>query len=300
MKRLIIIIFTLIVGGVGAVAQETEMEQDMFETMREGDKAAIVAVHIGASDAQGRESIDRFNARLRKAYPDYTFREAWTSRELIQRMSNNGVSHIATPDELFGQLQKEGYTHVLIQSSNLVNCADMQFLRHTVEVAQTHFKHMRLGEPLLTDEQDYADAAQATAKAFGCEKEANVLMCSSDMGTETAQFAMLDYALKDHEFKGWYVGTTGGYPSLESLIRQLRHQKMKKVHLIPFVFAASTQATKTMAYEWTQHLQNAGYKVTAEVRCLSEVDAIMDIFERHIRHAEKYRRLTAKELKLIR
>ncbi len=74
MKRLIIIIFTLIVGGVGAVAQETEMEQDMFETMREGDKAAIVAVHIGASDAQGRESIDRFNARLRKAYSDYTFR----------------------------------------------------------------------------------------------------------------------------------------------------------------------------------------------------------------------------------
>lgn len=300
MKRLITIMFTLIVCGVGAVAQETEMEQGMFETMRESDKAAIVAVHIGASDVQGRESIDRFNARLRKAYPNYTFREAWTSRELIQQMSHNGVNYIATPDELFGQLQKEGYTHVLIQSSNLVNCADMQFLRHTVEAAQAHFKHMRLGEPLLTDEQDYAEAAQATAKAFGSEKEANVLMCSSDTGTETAQFAMLDYALKDHEFKGWFVGTTGGYPSLESLIRQLKHQKMKKVHLIPFVFAASTQTTNAMAHEWAQRLQKAGYKVTAEVRSLAEVDAIMDIFERHIRHAEKYRKLTAKELKFIR
>ena len=276
------------------------MEQDMFESMRENDKAAIVAVHLGAGDVQARQSIDRFNARLRKAYPNYAFREAWTSRALIQQMSSNGVSYIPTPDELFSQLQKEGYTHVLIQSSNIVNGADMQFLRHTVEAAQAHFKHMRLGDPLLTDEQDYAEAAQATAQAFGSTKEANVLMCSSDIGTENAQFAMLDYALKDHEFKGWFVGTTGGYPSLESLIRQLKHEKVKKVHLIPFVFAASTQITNEMAHEWAQRLQKAGYKVTAEVRSLADVDAIMDIFERHIRHAEKYRRLTAKELKLIR
>ncbi len=285
---------------IGALAQETEMEQDLFETMREGDKAAIVAVHQGAEDAQSRLSIDRFNTRLRKAYPNYTFYEAWTSRRLIQKMSVNGVSYVPTPDELFNQLHKEGYTHVLIQSSNIVNGADMQFLRHTVEATQPRFKHMRLGEPLLTDEQDYAEAAQATAEAFGSEKEANVLMCSSDVGPENAQFAMLDYALKDHDSRDWYVGTTGGYPSLESLIRQLKHQKVKKVHLIPFVFTANTQATNEMVHEWAQHLQKAGYKVTSEARCLADVDAIMGIFERHIRHAEKFRRLTAKEQKLIR
>lgn len=285
---------------IGALAQETEMEQDLFETMREGDKAAIVAVHQGAEDAQSRLSIDRFNTRLRKAYPNYTFYEAWTSRRLIQKMSVNGVSYVPTPDELFNQLHKEGYTHVLIQSSNIVNGADMQFLRHTVEATQSRFKHMRLGEPLLTDEQDYAEAAQATAEAFGSEKEANVLMCSSDVGPENAQFAMLDYALKDHDSRDWYVGTTGGYPSLESLIRQLKHQKVKKVHIIPFIFTANAQATNEMVHEWAQHLQKAGYKVTSEARCLADVDAIMGIFERHIRHAEKFRRLTAKEQKLIR
>ncbi len=285
---------------IGALAQETEMEQDLFETMREGDKAAIVAVHQGAEDAQSRLSIDRFNTRLRKAYPNYTFYEAWTSRRLIQKMSVNGVSYVPTPDELFNQLHKEGYTHVLIQSSNIVNGADMQFLRHTVEATQPRFKHMRLGEPLLTDEQDYAEAAQATAEAFGSEKEANVLMCSSDVGPENAQFAMLDYALKDHDSRDWYVGTTGGYPSLESLIRQLKHQKVKKVHIIPFIFTANAQATNEMVHEWAQHLQKAGYKVTSEARCLADVDAIMGIFERHIRHAEKFRRLTAKEQKLIR
>lgn len=300
MKRLLTIMLFFMACCIGALAQETEMEQDLFETMREGDKAAIVAVHQGAEDAQSRLSIDRFNTRLRKAYPNYTFYEAWTSRRLIQKMSVNGVSYIPTPDELFNQLHKEGYTHVLIQSSNIVNGADMQFLRHTVEAIQPRFKHMRLGEPLLTDEQDYAEAAQATAEAFGSEKEANVLMCSSDVGPENAQFAMLDYALKDHDSRDWYVGTTGGYPSLESLIRQLKHQKVKKVHIIPFIFTANAQATNEMVHEWAQHLQKAGYKVTSEARCLADVDAIMGIFERHIRHAEKFRRLTAKEQKLIR
>lgn len=300
MKRLFTIMLFFMACCIGALAQETEMEQDLFETMREGDKAAIVAVHQGAEDAQSRLSIDRFNTRLRKAYPNYTFYEAWTSRRLIQKMSVNGVSYVPTPDELFNQLHKEGYTHVLIQSSNIVNGADMQFLRHTVEATQSRFKHMRLGEPLLTDEQDYAEAAQATAEAFGSEKEANVLMCSSDVGPENAQFAMLDYALKDHDSRDWYVGTTGGYPSLESLIRQLKHQKVKKVHIIPFIFTANAQATNEMVHEWAQHLQKAGYKVTSEARCLADVDAIMGIFERHIRHAEKFRRLTAKEQKLIR
>ena len=151
---------------IGALAQETEMEQDLFETMREGDKAAIVAVHQGAEDAQSRLSIDRFNTRLRKAYPNYTFYEAWTSRRLIQKMSVNGVSYVPTPDELFNQLHKEGYTHVLIQSSNIVNGADMQFLRHTVEAIQPRFKHMRLGEPLLTDETDYAGSLTSNSSCL--------------------------------------------------------------------------------------------------------------------------------------
>lgn len=298
-KRLHTLIFTLLSMCVCAVAQETELEQDLFETMHEGDKAAIVAVHVGADDLVARERIDRFNERFRHLYPEYTFREAWTSRSLIRQMSSNGVSYIPTPDELFSQLKKDGYTHILIQSSNIVNCAEMQFLRYAVETAKSQFKQIRLGEPLLNDEADYEEVAKATAAAYGNEKEANVLMCSSRVGTENAQYAMLDYTLRDNNFKGWFVGIAGGYPSIDSILKQLKTQKVKKVHLIPFLFAASNQTTTDMIREWTQHLQRAGYKVTAEMHCLGDVDAIMDIFERHIKHAEKYHRYSAKELKLI-
>ena len=300
MNRLFILFIALCSTFTSIKAQENEIEQDMFEHMQEGDKAVVVAVHVGAEDAVSRQNIDRFNARMREAYPEYDFREAWTSRSLIRQMSSNGVTYIPTPDELFSQLKKDGYTHVLIQSSNIVNCNEMQFLRYAVEAERGQFKQIRLGEPLLSNAADYEEAVKATAAAYGSEKEANVLICSGAEDVGSPQYALLDYTLHDKDYKGWFVGTTDGYPSLESLMKQLKMQKVKKVHLIPFVFAISAQNTSDITEEWTQHLQKAGYKVTAEMHSLADVDAIMDIFERHIRHAEKYRKLTAKELKLIR
>ena len=99
-----------------------------------------------------------------------------------------------------------------------------------------------------------------------------------------------------------YIGVLAtGYNvvDVESLKKQLKSNKIKKVHLIPFTFAQSSQYTSSTLQEWTQQLQEAGYKVTTEMRCLGDLDAIMDIFENHIRHAEKFRRYSAKEMKLI-
>ena len=299
MNRLSLTIIACFVFCTHICAQEAEMEQNIFETMRDGDKAAVVAVHVGAEDAAARQSIERFNAMLRKVYPEREFRQAWTSRDLILQASSDGGSRIATPDELFSQLKKEGYTHLLIQSSNIVNGTDMQILRHEVDAAKGMFKHVRMGEPLLTDESDYEHAVRATVAAYGSAKEANVLVCNTTAGSENAQYALLDYTLKDQDFKDWFVGTTGGYPSLQSLLKQLKRQKVKKVHLIPFIFIASNKATATMTSEWTQQLQKAGYKVTAELRNLGDVDAIIDIFENHLRHAEMFHRYSPKELKMM-
>lgn len=297
MNKLLISLLTLLVTHLPVMGQLAEIEHDMFESMLESDKAVIVAVHTGAEDATAQQQIDRFNTRLKEAYPNYDFREAWTTRDLI-KLSNDGTS-IKTPDELFSQLKKDGYTHVLVQSSNIINCAEMQFLRYAVETAKENFKQIRLGDPLLSTPEDYEYAIKAMAEAYGNEKEANILMCNGTASVEDSQYAMLDYTLKDQDFKEWFVGTVDGHLSLESLKKQLKTNKVKKVHIIPFTFAQSTQTTASTIKEWAQNLQEAGYKVTTELRCLGDLDAIMDIFEKHIKHAEKFRRYSAKEMKMI-
>lgn len=272
-------------------AQVEEMEHDMFENMRQEDKVVIVAVHSGAENADAQQSLDRFNARLKQAYPLYDFREAWTSRK--------GVKPVATPDALFSQLQKEGYTHVLVQSSELTDGAEMQYLRYMVDANKEKFKQMRLGAPLLNDVQDYEEVIKTAIAAYGKPKEINVLVCNGAEGAANAQYALLEYALHDHDLTSWYVGTLDGYPSLDNIIKQLKLQKQKKVNLVPFMFAADKQLMAARMKEWAQMLQQAGYKVATEAHNVGELDAILNIFEKHIRHAEKYRTLSAKELKML-
>lgn len=279
----------LFVSG-GVMAQRAELEQGLLESMREGDRAVVVAVHVGADDAAEQLCIDRFNAKMREAFPSCDFREAWTSRDKIGRLEQNGIGFMPTPDALLTQLHKEGYTHVLMQSSDVVNGVEMQYLRQVAEGASGMFNQLRVGEPLLSDVDDYEKVFAATAAAFGKEKEVNVLVCR-EQGETDAQYALLDYTMKDGNQGDWLVGTTEGYPSFDSVVRQLKRQKLKKVNLIPFVFTAADG----MAEEWKQRLQQAGYKVTAELRALGEVDGILNIFVQHLRHAEQFRTLSPKE-----
>ena len=37
----------------------------LFDTMRDGDKAAVVAIHIGAEDADAKQNIEKFNGNSR-------------------------------------------------------------------------------------------------------------------------------------------------------------------------------------------------------------------------------------------
>ena len=198
------------------------------------------------------------------------------------------------PDELFAQLEKDGYTHVLVQPSDITNDLDVQYLRHMVEGAKGKFKHLRMGEPLLSDVEDYQEVADLVIKTFGTmPKEVSVLVCPSDDEGD-ASFMMLEYSLRDESDGSWLLATTNGIPTIDHLIKVLKMGKIKKVRLVPF----NGEVNGAMRGEMTKKLQQAGYKVTAETRTLMEQEGIIQLFEQHVRHAEKFRRLTPKEQKI--
>lgn len=291
MNRLHILFLAWCTISLSAIAQRTEMEHDMFETMRDDDKAVIVAVHAAADDAESKNNVERFNAQLRQAYPAYDFREACTSKGTMQQ--------VPSPDELFSQLQKDGYTHVLVQSSSITNDIDMQYLRQSVEAAKNKFKHLRLGEPLLNERDDYEEVVKVAMATFNRPKEVNVIVCNGTEGVADAQYTMLDYTLRNRDAHGWFVATIDGFPSLEALIKQIKRSKIKRVHLIPFALTEGAKISQALQGEWTRLLQQAGFKVTTDLRNMGDMDAIIEIFKNHMRHAEKFRTLTAKEQKLM-
>lgn len=284
----------------GVKADDDKVEQHMFEAMQKDDKAVVVAVHFGTSEASAQGTIDRFNARLRAAYPDCDFREAWTSRIIIKKLAKQG-KNILTPDQLLSELEKQGYTHVLIQSSNIIDGIEMQYLRYLVESVKTKFKQIRLGEPLLHSIEDYEQALSAAMTAYGHEKEVNILVCHGSKGAINAQYTMLDYMAGAKGYENCYVFTIEGYPTLDNVVSTLNKQKSmkkKKLNLIPFMFVAGDHAKNDIAQDLPNELKKAGYQASATVHSLGEIDAILDIYVAHAKEAEKYYKYTIKELKM--
>lgn len=266
-------------------AQET-MEQDMFESMRDDDKAVIVVVHKDTNSGLGQQGISRLTLRLQELYPNYDHRVACTTP--------GEMAQAPDPDVLFTQLEKDGYTHVLVQPSCITNNLDMQYLRQLVEAAKGKFKHLRLGEPLLSDLEDYQEVADLAINTFSMPKEVNVLVCNGN-GEADVSYMMQEYTLRDKSNGDWLLATTNGAPSFDHLIKVLKMQKLKKVHLVPF----NAEVNSTMHSDLIKKLQQAGYKVTMETRTLMDQERILRLYEQHVRQAEQFRRLTPKEQKLI-
>lgn len=130
------------------------VSSDMLASMKPGEKAALLMVHFGTTHDDTRaQTIDAVNAQARKAFPDLEFREAYTSRIIIRRLKARGIDK-PTPLDALLQLRGEGYTHIIVQSTNIIDGVEMESLRRDVESVLPFFKEIRVGTPLLYSVED--------------------------------------------------------------------------------------------------------------------------------------------------
>jgi len=296
--RIIILSTLLCFIPLASILAQSEMESDMFANMKSGDKAAIIAVHFGTTNDAARVlSIDRFNQAMQQAFPKYDFREAWTSRTIIKKVKEKEIFK-QTPSEVLEQLKLDGFTHILIQSSNIVDGTEMEYLRHDISYFKKDFKEIRISQPLLMDADDYAKAIDAETKIHKDKKSINVFVCHGSTGAVNAQYTMLDYMLRDKGLTNWQVATIEGYPTMDNLIKNLKAQNIKKVNLIPFMFVAGDHVQNDIAITWKKALESKGFKVKPYTKGIGENDAIISIYVDHAKHTRKYRRYTAIEKKM--
>lgn len=286
------LLLLLLTAALPLLAQSREVEQDLFEAMRSDEKAAVIAVHYGS--ANGIAAIARFNEKLQAAFPQCTFREAWTCLPAIRQMNEQGQTK-QTLTHVLQTLHAEGYTHVLIQPSSIFDGMETAYIRHEAETCQAKFKQLRIGSPLLSEPADYEEAIRLAAKHYGQKKVANVLVAGGEDCENPAQFAMLDYMLRLLGYNDWLVVAEDGFPTTEQLLKLLKQRKQKKVHLIPFTFATASEQN---IGQLRQTLQKAGYKVTTGTQPMGQLDDIISLFVSHAQHARLYRTYSQLELKM--
>lgn len=263
-------------------AEGNFVESDMFASMQTGDKAAILVVHFGTTHDDTRAlTIDAINKKMADAFPGIEVREAWTSRIIAFRLKTRGI-HKSNPEEALARLKAEGYTHVLIQSSNIIEGIEMESLRKDVTSQEKGFKEIRIGTPLLFTPEDY-EATIAAITPNGIRDGAVLLVGHGTYTPTTAQYAMMDYMLKAKGFGNYVVGTIEGYPSFDDALNQIKKGGYKKVRLMPFMFVAGEHAKNDIAGDWKDELEKQGYEVTVFMEGLGQNPAIQNIFVEHAR-----------------
>jgi sirohydrochlorin cobaltochelatase len=295
MKKLLLM--AVIFSGVWMAGSAREIGPTRSSTGPD-DKLALLMVHFGTTnDATRAVTIEALNARAQEAFPGVEVREAFTSRIVIRRLGERGIYRLDPADAL-ARLADDGYTHILIQPSTVIEGLEMESLRRDARAAEVRFTDIRVGDPLLYSIEDYT-ATIRTLTAGADPAKAYVLVGHGTHDPSTAQYAMLDHILAAQGHDNFFVGTVEGYPDMEHVIGRLATTSHHDVVLVPFMFVAGEHAHNDIAGDWREALEDAGFTVEVKMEGLGQNRAIQDIYIAHLLSIAEGSRMDIMEKKAI-
>lgn len=290
MKKIILLFFFMHICFVSMGSNGTKDE----------DKSALLMVHFGTTfDDTRAATIDAINEKAKNEFPEMKVVEAYTSRIIISRLAKRGIVK-PTPREALLKLAAEGYTHVFIQSTNVIDGIEAEALRNEADYMVPFFKDLRIGRPLLYSIEDCLNVEKILAERYSSPKGKNSAVVLIGHGTETpanAIYSQMDYMFGAEGNPDFHVATVEGYPTFETTLAKLKSSKVKNVTLIPFMFVAGDHARNDIAGDWKENLEKEGFKVSVIIEGLGQIPAIQDIYIQHIKDGLKERPLTPVERK---
>ncbi|MBQ5934710.1 MAG: sirohydrochlorin cobaltochelatase [Bacteroidales bacterium] len=254
------------------------------------NKTALLMVHFGTTyDETRSKTIDAINAKAAQTFPELTLREAYTSRIVIRRLKERGIVR-ETPLDALLRLRADGFTHVIVQSTTLLEGAEMESLRREVASVEGFFEDIRVGAPLLYDVADCAKVAEILAArhadAADARRKAHVVLVGHGTYTPaTATYSQMDYLFSAQGNPLFHVATLEGYPTFETMLARLKAAGARRVTLVPLLFVAGDHVTNDIAVDWKQALEAEGLQVDCRLEGLGEIPEIQDIYLDHIRYS---------------
>ena len=253
-------------------------------------KKAILSVSFGTSYPDTlHKTIAATEQALAEAFPGWEVRRAFTSGMIIRKLKERDGVEIENVSQAMDRLEREGYTHVAVQSTHVMHGEEYEKMLSQLEPYRLRMQ-ISVGMPLLHSEADYTSVAQALLNWLPPldADEALVLM-----GHGTTHFANSAYAQMEHMLQGLcdrvYLATVEGYPALDSVQRQLaKRPEIRRLMLAPFMLVAGDHAQNDMSGDedsWAEQLKNAGYPVRCILQGLGECPAIRALFVEHCRQA---------------
>ncbi|MCR5263164.1 MAG: sirohydrochlorin cobaltochelatase [Clostridiales bacterium] len=254
------------------------------------ENKAVLAVSFGTSRPKTRRrTVEAVERDLAGAFPDRRFFRAWTSGMIRNKVRKEEGISVLSPAEALDAMRRDGIDDVIVQPTMTVPGDEYDLVIKTVSQRAGMFAEVRMGKPLLSDEDDIASAARAVEDAYGDIGDDSVLalMAHGSAGGDTA-YGHLAERFRSDGYGHFIIGTAENGPGFASILDTVREKSPRRVVLAPLLLSAGMHALRDMAGDgadsWRSRLETEGYSVECRLTGLGELKAVRDIF---ILHANK-------------
>ncbi len=290
-------------------------------------KTAIVLGMFGTTVEPALKGLLNIKDKLEKRFPNTPVQIAFTSniiRKIWQKRAADPsyvkkhpeipgeILHVKGPLATVADLQDEGFDTIVVQPTHIAPaeeymdlCSYMKALASidTIKEKFKPFNKLVVGRPALGTfgpRHPYAEDIEAAVKAVKAdvEKARKYKAALVYMGHGNEFFPSGGSYLEfEHMMNEAYpdvltiVGTVEGFPGFERAKELLKHAKVKKVFLKPFMVVAGDHARNDMSGpgpdSWKSMLEKDGIKVITDIHGLGEMDSFAEIYVAHAVDAAK-------------
>jgi len=290
-------------------------------------KTAILLAGFGTTVPSAVQSLTHISDQVQKAYPGtevrVTFtsnivRSVWKKRRLnpeewLDQGVPESILNVKNIIQTFGDLQEEGYRHIIVQPTHMFfmeQSHDLSSYVHGIASIRTLKERWRpfdtivLGRPALGmpgNRYSYHDDVARVVKTLADDakeaQEQGAILLYMGHGNEHWSTGIYGETQKkmreEYPETATFIGVVEGMPSLEELLPQLQLTKKKKIILRPFMITAGDHAKNDMAGpeadSWQSILTAKGFEVQSVLQGLGSNNAFATIFVEHIADAAQER-----------
>lgn len=253
-------------------------------------KQALLCVSFGTSVPTARESITAVELALRTELPQADFFRAFTSPTIRKILAKHGEV-VLNLDEALDQLRATGYTHITVQPTHLLTGVEYDKIAATVQARTPEFAAVSLGQPLLSQPDDWERLADILCAAYPAQPgRAVVFMGHGSTHSADEVYGAMQAIFHRLGRPDILLGTVEGNLSLADIQRGLTAGGYTSVQLIPLMLVAGDHALNDMAGErpesWKSVLEKEGYQVSCTLRGLGVMTEVQQMYQDHLRNCK--------------
>lgn len=261
-------------------------------------KQAILVVAFGSTvDSAREQNIDSVVKYISQSFPDYTVKLAFSSRIIVKRLRERGIT-IPTEQGALEQLIQDGYTHVYVQPLHFTGGEEFDKLKHNIlaHEGKGQLEVLRVGRPLvyyMAQEEhpdDYQILIDRFIRSLNIPAEDGLLLVGhGGLGSGNSSYGNLQFKLIRAGLTNVRVAVLENAPYITDVAlpwEWLDGKRPKRIYVHPLLLVLGDHAQNDLFGDGDDSAINeiaaAGYEVEPIHSALGEYDVIHDIFRQHV------------------